>query len=408
MPLWKRISLIVGFILFTLLIGYLIYRFFFSTREVEPTPTPQPTVDERGSLPNSLGVTPIQPTQRVAPTTQLPPTPIGEVATTAQKTEVAVEELEISNSKSPFLASDGKSLVTYDSFDGKFYRIKADGTPEPMASQTFKGAESVVWSPKTDKAAIKFFDDSNIIYDFEKQKQITLPKHWREFDFSPGGDKIAFKSLADNPDNRWLGIVNIDGTDAKLIEPLGRKAAYFNVSWSPSNQVVGTFREGIDGDRQMLYLIGKNNENFKSMVVEGRGLETEWSTRGDLLLYSVYSSKSDFKPEIWITEAIGESIGNNRQKIGIQTWAHKCTFADNETVYCAIPPDLKEGAGILPAMGDDGADSIYKIDLTTGIKEKVVDFPEKHTIDKIIISSDQSTLYFQEKYSNKLFNVKIN
>ncbi|MBI2483870.1 hypothetical protein HYV71_01655 [Candidatus Uhrbacteria bacterium] len=318
---WKRILLIFGFLLLVGVIGFLLYLFFFAP----PAPVEEPAAppDIITGLPEGGPAAP----PRFQPGVPTTPTdvarPLGEevaalpaLPTSASEAfggAVQITELESDRSLAPTLAGDGKNVISFDIYDGTFYRFTPDGQAEKLTDQTFVGAEEVQWSSDASKAVIGFIDESNIIYDFETKKQVTIPKHWENFDFSPGGDEIVFKSLADDVENRFLVIANDDGSGARAVEPLGERAGLFEVTWSPSDQIVAIVREGIDGSRQRLYFVGKNSENFKSAVVEGRGIETKWSPQGDRLLYSGYSAQSGFKPEMWIMNALGESIGKGRQ-----------------------------------------------------------------------------------------------
>lgn len=412
---WKRILLIIGFILLVVIIIALLYFLFFAPKKPAPTPAvpPVPT----GGLPTIPGgERPIIPAK---------PAPLSQVPTgLAPGVQVIGEELPITardagggkvraalvmqnTTIASKLAADGKSLAAFDTRNGKAYRIAPDGSIQPMTEQTFTGAYSVKFSNKSDKAVFQFPDNSNIVYDFVNKKSYVLPKHWDKFDFSPTGDQLSFKSLGDDPDNQWLSISNIDGTGARGIENMGDKAGLFTASWSPSDQIIGSFRDGVDFNRQKIYFIGKNKENFRSTTIDGRGLEYIWSPDGDKILYSVYSTQSEYNPELWVMDAIGESIGNNKRHITIQTWAHKCTFTDNNTVYCAVPKELITGAGLLPSYGDAGEDFIYKLDLTTGTKTKIAEPPERHTISSITVSKDESVLYFTDKDTGQIYKIDL-
>ena len=315
-------------------------------------------------------------------------------------------EINSDRNQSIQVSGDGKNVVTYDSYDGKFYKISPDGTQVAMSDQTFFGANNVTWAPSSDKAVITFADGTNIVYNFDTKKQVTLPKHWQEFQFSPSGNQLAFKSLGPT-DNQFLAIANSDGSGARTVEDMGRQADMFNVAWSPSNQVVGTFREGVDNTRQKLYFIGQNNENFKAAEIDGRGLETTWSKGGDRMLYSTYTPDSGYKPTLYIVDALGDSIGNNRRSLQLNTWASKCSFADNTTVYCAVPDSLPDGAGLLPNATDKGPDSLYKVDIQKGTTQKIATPASAHAIETITVSPDQTSLYFNDKDTGALFSVKL-
>lgn len=423
---WKRIALILGFIFIVILFAYLLYRFFFATPPAPPIVPPPaeelPPVTglipgERRISPPSLIEKKVRPAPGpneaiITPTEEItvPPTERALVLETARdplNNPLPVRQIQEDMNINPQLASDGRSIATFDSYTGEFLRIQPDGTPERMTDKTFVGAEKVTWSPDSTKAVMKFIDLSTVVYDFEKKKQYVLPEHWDEFTFSPDGKQLAFKSIPKAPENRWIVITNPDGSGPQLIAPMGDRNGTFEVSWSPSDQIVAYYRRGEDRDRQKIYFVGKYDENFKSMIVNGRSIVSQWSPGGEQLLYSGYTVDSELKPELWIIDAIGDSIGSNQRFLGVQTWADKCTFADTSTLYCAVPKELIRGAGLIRAAGDTGEDEIYKINTTNGYKERIASFDVKHTIQKIILSSDQSILYFVDKDSGNIFQIQL-
>ena len=412
---WKRILLIIAFILLVIILALLMYVLFFAPKKSAPPPI-APAIPT-GGLPTIPGgervittppvlVPPEAPTA-LAPGVLVVGTELPQTAQEAVGGKVRAALVLQDANLNPRRAADGKSVVTFDTQNGKVYRIASNGALTPLTEQTFSGAYNVKFSPQTDKAIFQFPDSSNLVYDFINKKSYVLPKHWDKFEFSPAGDQLTFKSLGDDPDNQWLAIANIDGTGARGIENMGDKAGLFTASWSPSDQIVGSFRDGVDFNRQKIYFIGKNKENFKSTTIDGRGLEYIWSPDGDTILYSVYSTQSEYNPELWVMDAIGESIGNNKRHITVQTCAHKCTFSNNTTVYCAVPKELITGAGLLPSYGDAGEDHIYKLDLITGTKEKIAEPPERHTISSIIVSQDESLLYFTDKNSGQMYKIDL-
>ena len=267
--------------------------------------------------------------------------------------------------------------------------------------------ENITWSPSKEKAVLEYPDGANIVYDFATNQQVTLPKHWQDFSFSPNNQQLVLKSLGADAENRWLAVANADGSQAQKIEHLGDKDATVYPDWSPNNQIIAMYSEDKDFDRQNLFFVGLNNENFELTVIEGRGFQEQWSTKGDRLLYSVYSSASDYKPTLWIVEAQGEQIGQNRRDLRLQTWADKCTFSDNDTIYCAVPKNLQTGAGIFSTDLNDSPTDIYKIDLKTGFKTKIAAPEGNHNIDQIIITQNGNDLYFTSKTDGRLYNIRL-
>jgi len=211
--------------------------------------------------------------------------------------------------------------------------------------------------------------------------------------------------MGDDPDNRWLAIANDDGSKARAIEPLGGKDATVYPSWSPNNQTIAMYTEGIDFDRQEVFFVGLNNENFKSAVIEGRGFQPKWQPEGNKLLYSVYSSTTDMKPNLWVVNARGESIGSGRKNLNVATWANKCAFANNNEIYCAVPEYLEEGAGLLPELAANTKDNLYKIDIRTGMKKLVAVPDGSYNMSDVIVSGNY--LYFTDKTTKKLYTIKL-
>ena len=406
---YKTIIFIALFILLSGLIGFILYSLFFSSPQKQVTPSDTPI--SGGSLPDAQDgdgniITP-------GDGGSLPYTEVTKPITIPEQKNITQGGLSKTTqlSKSPganFTASEnGKDIQYYDKYDGKFYKLDDEGNLTKLSDKIFYNVSDVSWSSSKDKAIIEYPDGANIVYDFTREKQITLPKHWEEFKFSPNDKEIVAKNIGLDPKNRWLSIANSDGSNIKNIEPLGNNADRVYSSWSPNNQSVAMFTEGIDLNRQSLYFVGKNQENFKSTVIEGRGFEPQWAPDGDRLLYSVYSSDNDLKPTLWIVNAQGEGIGSNRQNLGIETWANKCTFSGTKDLYCAVPYDLKKGAGLFPDLANSTNDVIYKIDTQTGASRRI-SVPDKvFTISNIIVSENEETIFFVDQETNIVHKIDI-
>lgn len=401
----KRVLAIIGFVAVVIFLIVLIWYFFF--RPLPPVPPETPPEEPITVLPVPGERVPLRP-QPVTP--PLPEDRFPQTAQEAQGGRVQTHEIEPGYNIHPRVSPDGESLVTFDLFEGAFSRIAPDGSVQRIGDQRFPGATTVTFSPQNDKAIIEFLDDRNIVYDIEGQRQIaTLPNHWESFHFSPNGDALVFKSIADNPENNWFATANIDGSGGQLIEQMGKKAVYFTPLWSPSDQIIGFFEEGVDANQKRLYFIGKNDEKFQAIIVEGRDIRAQWSPLGTQLLYSAYSSLSGFRPELWVVDALGTTIGENRRKLDVQTWSDKCGFADNTTLYCATPKEIPEGGGLIPTIAEEksGGEVIYKIDLETGEKRKVAEPRPDVVAQNVQINKNQTLLFFTDKYTGKLYRIQL-
>lgn len=407
---YKKIFAVLAFLAIVFIMGYFLYITFFKTTILSPV---EPVATSTSGLPQSEGgtggqvVTPGQPGtigglgnagQPNSPTTQTPQSTPG-------ISNIATVATPVTDTPAFNMQRNGNGFQYYNPNDGKFYTVDAQGNKNAMSDQVFYNVKKVDWSPTKDRAVIEYPDNSKIIYDFKNNKQYTLPKHWQDFSFSPAGDNLVLKSMGNDPDNRWLAVSSNDGSGVKPIEQIGDASTVYP-SWSPNQQTVAMYTDSQGLDRQKVYFVGLHGENFKAATIEGRDFRYQWAPQGDRMLYSVYSAESNLKPALYIVNAQGDQIGTNRQPLKVETWADKCTFADNTTVYCAVPEKLNEGAGMFPKMAENTADSIYRINTATGFKEQVAVPSEAHTISEITTSEDGNTLFFNDQ-SGKAYKIDL-
>lgn len=398
----KRILIAIGFFILCVVIGYFIYRFFFASSPlIERTPLEENLTTSTNAFPQANQGGPKGP-QGTGTTTL--PTSINRPGTGQDGANRPLVTQVVSDDIAGVRGSKN-GVRYYDAADGKFYRLDNNGNPIPLDDKVFFNVDTVTWSPQKDESILEYPDGSNIYYNFETKKQVTLPKHWEEFSFAPNSDKIAAKSIALSADGSWLISSSPDGQNIKFVEPLGENASKVDVNWSPNQQIIATSRTGdpLGADQEQLLFVGQNHENFKSITIEGRGITSEWSPTGGKLLYSAYSQRSDYKPELWITNASPGNAGSDRKLLNINTWADKCAFQDDRYVYCGIPNDLPTGAGFVPDIANEIPDTIFKIDTQTGQKTEIP-MDTEHVVNNIFLGED-GKLYFTDKNQSGLFQV---
>lgn len=405
---YKRIAAIAGFIALVLLFATLLYLVFFrATPETpinneQPGPGTLPTAGP-GQLPTTLPGTP----------TSLPTVP-GQPIETTTPTQRAEGGLTLttpvvdSRTFGATLGQDGRELRYYQPSEGIFYRVMSDGRTEKLTDTVFHDVQNITWSPNRDGAVLEYPDGSNIVYDFRTKKQVTLPRHWEQFSFSPEGDQLAFKSIGLDEGSQWLAVASIDGGASQAIEQLGSKADSVDISWSPNRQIIAQQREVSGTDRQTLYFIGLNGENFRSMAVVGLGLQTQWTPDGARLLYSTSSSLSDYKPLLWVADASGDAIGQNRQSLGLNTWADKCAFESNTSLICAVPQQLAAGAGFDPIGSSAGvADNLYRVDVVSGQRQLLAQPTTPVNASHVMVAADRSAVYLEEANTGHIYKINL-
>ena len=407
----KKILLLVGFVASIFAIGFAIYFMFFrsTTEQQEQIQTTEIPSSTGGLIPSEKG-TPggVTPTSE-SETGVLPKA--SEIALGGITQTTTLTTSAISNST---LSADGQNVNFYNTSDNRFYSIDKNGEVVRLSDKTFPEIENATWNRDAKKAVLEFPDGSNIVYDFDQETQVTLPKHWEDFSFSPTSDQLEAKSIGLDPNNRWLVISNDSGSNVIPIQELGENGDKVQISWSPNDQVVGfadtssIVGEPLSGfDRKVIYPIGKNKENFKGLVVEGSDFKPLWSTDGKQLLYSVYGDYSNQKPLLWVVNATASSMGENRHSLGLNTWVDKCTWTSSVVVYCAVPQNLPDNAGLQPSLYASYPDSIYKIDLTTNQNTLIAIPSEDKTMKNLSVSKDGALLYFTNAVTGQLELIKL-
>lgn len=404
---YQKLILITAFLAVCLLIGYLLYLIFFkSAIPATPVGGEKTSTSSMDGFPDSGSDTKIIDDTDGGQTsgTVLPQSRASEIANGGL---TKISKLNNESSLKPIIGSDGNSLQYYNKEDGHFYKIDKNGKTVLMSEKIFYNVENVVWADTKNKAIIEYPDGANTLYNFGTNKQITLPAHWKDFNFNPGSEQIVMKSIGLDPKNRWLAVASDDGSKVRALEPLGTKDDTVYPAWSPNNQIAAVFTESRGFDRQEVYFVGLNNENFKSTIVEGRGFQPKWSPKGDQLLYSVYSSKNNLKPNLWVVNAQGESIGSGRKNLNIETWAEKCVYGNDSELYCAVPENLPEGAGLFPELALESKDNIYKIDTKTGVKKLIAIPDQDFSMFNLNISENGYYLYFTDNENNNIHKIKL-
>lgn len=399
----KRIILLIIFTAIVIGVGFLLWRVFFAQPSQPPTlPPPRDvTGPDDSQFPNAGTGGDRQVIGGEDP--RLPLGPGGPTIPVVQQERTVLD----GRVRAVQLSASGK-LRFYNELDGKFYAIDENGNTVALSDDVFFQAENISWSPIDDQAIIEYPDGSNIYYNFDTKEQVTLPRHWEDFAFSPQADQIVAKSIALAPENRYLITANPDGQEVRLVEPMGLNDDKVIVDWSPNKQILAFSKTGasLGADRQEILLVGQYGENFKSLVVEGRGYESIWSESGSKVVYNVYSARNEFKPELWVVDATADSVGDNRRLLTVETWADKCTFQDDRFVYCGVPTSLQTGAGFAPETADRTPDRIVRIDTQTGLETEIA-VDGTYVVDSIAVSDDGSRLYITDGITSQLTEISL-
>ncbi len=408
---YKKIAIMVGFILICLVLIYFIYRIFFATSEPDINDT-LPDFAGVGALPD-VDVSRTG-TLRDTEVEQEDARRIDDVDDVARGGFTSVVTVSDARVLDPAPTRDGRGIAYYDPRDGKFYRLSADGKQKTlMTDERFYAVESVTWAPNNESAVIEYPDGSNIIYDFTKRKSTTLPKEVVDPAFSEDSDQLVFKIDSSNPDDNWIVVTDNRTGSTQLVEPVGENGEDVQTMFSPDDRVVAVYSTPVGINKEEVYFIGKQGENLKSMFVNGLNFKGMYTPDGTRMLYHVISTVNGFVPELWVADVQGANTGRNMFDLGLNTWIDKCTISKNAyIVYCAVPDALPDGAGLSPRALETVSDLFYRIDLNTGLK-RLIAIPSNEegnmdiAVTKIWLGEGERYLFFQDAYTDKVFRIKL-
>jgi len=312
---------------------------------------------------------------------------------------------------SPTLSTDGQGIAFYNPSDNKFYSLsESSGEPVLLSDQEFFNVQDVFWSNNKTSAIIAYPDGSKILYDFVSREQTTLNKEINEPVFS-NMDDVAYKHLSEEGETNWLAVTNPLSGQTQLVEPLGDNADQVQIAWSPGNEVVALYSKPIGLDKSEIFFIGLENENNKSLTVEGSNFKGLWSLTGNKILYSIVRANNNYNPQLWIVDARQDVLGQHSFNLELSTWANKCVFVLETKVYCAVPKELTEGAGLYPELITGTQDMIYEIDLTTGfsklLADPVLNSGENFSISEIYLSRNGQFLFFLDNLTQKIYKIRL-
>lgn len=405
----RRVLLILGFLLAVLVVGTALFFVFFRSPSL---PTASPEAGETGapsspsSLPSSgegISRPTLDPSDLQGLLPEASPIARGGITATTTLINSRVEGVKLN--------AQGNGMNYYDPSDGRFYVVDGRGEVTRLSDTIFAQAESIVWNANGSRAAIEFPDGSNVLYNFETGRQTTLPAHWEDFHFTPTTQEIVAKSIGLDPRNRSLVVMDEDGNQAEAIQDLGRNADRVLVAPSPAPGGIVAFSDTGENQpgfgRRMWIPIGRNHENLRGVIVEGFGFTPLWSPEGSHLVYSAASAASDFAPQLWVSTGTANAVGSDRRSIPLRTWADKCTFAGTDRLYCAVPRDMPERAGLQRSLADRTDDDIWSVDILSG-RTSLVARPERDgTFGNLQVSEDGNTLFFVNERNGTIQQLRL-
>ena len=181
------------------------------------------------------------------------------------------------------------------------------------------------------------------------------------------------------------------------------------VNWSPSSQIVGYAFTGDpqSGNEQQVLFVGQHQENFPSIIAPGQGFVGNWSPTGKQILFSTWEPEDSNKPTLWIASGQASTMGADRKDLKLNTWADKCAWAGDTALFCGVPQDLPDNAGLMRAQFATLPDDLYKIDLQAGTAVKISTPDQNHPVRDPIVNKDGTKFIFSDAETGALYSYNI-
>lgn len=302
------------------------------------------------------------------------------------------------------ISPDQEHIRYFLKSNGHLMERSLDGTREiAVLDSDIPGLENAIWAPDKKQIIYILNTGEKYYYNLNNQQTILLDQKMQNIAWSPDSLQIAYE-YADSKTNIQGIVISKPNTEsAKLIYKTNLKN--LKINWPEQNKI--TFSQKASSFApSALYSINPDSGQIDIILNNYSGLLVNYIKNN--LIYSVSESQGKKLNSFALN-----AKPNKSQSLGLNTIAEKCTL-DSEflTAYCAVPENLSSD-NILP---DDYyknlitfKDSIYRIDLQTGDKQKIASQSELGNIDawNLSLSPDKDKLYFTDKNTGALYLINL-
>lgn len=323
-------------------------------------------------------------------------------------TEVTIKKVIDQSLMSPTLSADKQRILFFSEELNEFYQAELDGSnPETITSAGFNNVLDIKWGNSKDKAVVSFAGDDQlskrlIAFNLNDQSYNNLGQNVTEAAISPDGSKIVYLYVDEESDVSNLSTADFDGSKWKVIAPLKQNET--KLLW-PSQFRFVVSAKPTSFQRTSLRSMDATGQNVRTIIGDTYGITYRVSPDGNKIIYTSTIARGRS-----LLLFVSDIDGGNQKNLELQTSANKCAFAyDNKTVYCGVPhpgnidyvvpDDYLEGKFVTE-------DSFYKIDIETGVKQKIadsVDFNFSYDVFDPFVSESGRAIYFERRQDKMLY-----
>ena len=280
-----------------------------------------------------------------------------------------------------------------------------------MTEKKITNLLGAIWSPDKSKVLLKSNANNQeyfLLFDIKNDTLLTLNKNINSVAWLSTSDKIVYKYLDPTSHKSSLNMSDPDGKNWKKISDLPHdKFSFFQM---PRSGLISFWNNGDAYYPTSFQTISFLGENSKILYKDSFGVDYLWDNSGSHVLVSQANTEGGTKVQLGVMNYNGEEF----KDLGLPTFVSKCVWSNNgETIYCALPGEIPENS-ILPNDYKAGkfktSDTFWKIDISTGEKERLVetsDINKAYDASQLFLNSDESILFFVNKEDKKLYKINL-
>ena len=304
---------------------------------------------------------------------------------------------------------------------GHIYKINLDGTNNiRLSNATVPKSFEAVWSYKSDKMAVRYFEDPSpgsvklAVKTFlasighllkatstseAELKGLALPATVSEIAVSPAEDKVFYLNNAGDELTEGVVADFSNKSQKKIFElPFGE----FNISWPVKDNIVLLTKPSAKAESYLYFLNSKTGALTR--ILGGiKGLTAVVSPDGEKIIFSgIGQDGTESKNYNLKTKTVSE--------LGFAVLADKCAWCrkNKNMIYCAVSakkPDTNQPDGWYQGLVsfDDG---IWSKNISTGESQSVLS-RFGADIMNIFVNDDENYLIFINKNDGTLWSLKL-
>lgn len=306
----------------------------------------------------------------------------------------------------------GTDLFYYSLRDHDLKRISLETRETSVLARNIPGTvKRLLWAPSFIGALAQIESNGDTIWNFidlRDQSLTSLRKEMSRLSWNTLGDGIYYLYTDPATGNRSINTSSYNGSNWRKLLDLGTND-YFVSSIPQSSQVAFWNRpDGLEESR--LESISLTGENHKTLFTGRFGADYLWSPNSRFILVGSVEGKGSNA----LTVGLIDENGENYHDLLMPTLINKITWSkDNQTLYYSLPNAFPTGT-ILPndyfGKPISTKDTFWKMNIKTGKRERLVPLNEiEQAFDAtdLFLSSDETTLYFIDRATNKLYRVSL-